>query len=69
MTTGLWIFATLLAGMVACSTGRGNGDVVGSPGIGVASVDTDSGSERLGSSAADGNSGVFEDAAVDAPEE
>jgi hypothetical protein len=55
-----WIFATLLTGMVACSSGR-NSPTLGSPGVGVASVDPDAAGGHLG--------GASEDGGVDAPED
>ena len=68
--TGSWIFATLLlTGMVACSSGRDDNGSVGSPGIGVASLETDSGSGHLGSGAGRSNAGVSDDGGVDASEE
>jgi hypothetical protein len=67
--TRSWIFATLLlTGMVACSSGRDDSGSVGSPGIGIASIDTDSGSGHLGSSAG-GSNAVSDDGGADASEE
>jgi hypothetical protein len=68
MMTRFWIFATLLTGMVACSNGHDD-SAVGTPGVGVASVDLDSGSVRLGSSAEGGNGGVPGDGGLDVPEQ
>jgi hypothetical protein len=59
----------LLTGTVACTSGHSDGDAVGSPGIGVASVDTDAATGSISRSAVDGDGGVPKDGGGDAPEE
>ncbi len=69
MMTRPWIFATLVTGIVACSSNGRDGPTLGSPGVGVARVDPDSDSGHLDTRAEGGNGGVSEDAGVDVPEE
>ena len=65
--TWRWISAALFSAILACSDGH-EGTAIGTPGIGVAAADLDSGSGRL--ILVDGGiGGMSEDGGVDTPEE